>query len=130
MSALSGVRILAVDDDPDSLDMIAFALRGAGAAVTLAVNAHDALGLFLKSPFDILVSDIVMPERDGYWLIKQVRSMPASYGGSTPAVALTAHASEATQEAVLASGYQVRITKPADPTALIAQLRALLDVQH
>ena len=130
MSVLDGVRILAVDDDPDSLDMVAFVLRGAGAVVTLASSADDALALFLRAPFDLLVSDIAMPERDGYWLIHQIRSMPASYGGNTPAAALTAHASEATQEAVLAAGYQIRIAKPADPEALIAQLRKLVDVER
>jgi CheY-like chemotaxis protein len=127
MTALSSVRILAVDDDVDSLEMVAFVLRAQEAVVTLATSADEALEFFLQRPFDLLVSDIAMPGRDGIWLIRQIRSMPASYGGKVPAVALTAHASETTLEAVLSAGYQVRIAKPADPTALVAQLRALVD---
>lgn len=80
----------------------------------------------LSTTFDLLISDIAMPDRDGYWLIKQIRSLTASCGGTLPAVALTAHASKATQEAVLAAGYQLRIAKPADPAALVSNLQTVL----
>ena len=126
MNALAGVRILLVDDDKDSLEMVAFILRAEKAQVTLATSADEAMNVILSTTFDLLISDIAMPDRDGYWLIKQIRSMTASRGGTIPAVALTAHASKATQEAVLAAGYQLRIAKPADPDALLAHLQAVL----
>ena len=124
--ALSGVRILLVDDDKDSLEMVAFVLRSQGAEVTPTTNADDALQVFLGNAFDLLLSDIAMPEHDGLWLIRQIRSMPRSYGGNVVAVAITTHASKATEESVLSAGYQLRIAKPAEPVALVSQLQAVL----
>ena len=126
MNSLAGVRILLLDDDADNLEFVAFMLRSRGAAVTTAESADEAMMLFLRATFDLLVSDIEMPVRDGYWLIDRIRSMPAGSGGMIPAVALTAHASEATREAVLGAGFSLRIAKPADPEFLVAELRALL----
>ena len=126
MSVLSSIRVLLVDDDTDSLEMVAFVLRAQGAAVTTATDAEQALELFLRTAFDLLLSDIAMPGHDGIWLIQQIRSLPPSPRRDIPAVAITAHASAATEETVLSAGYQLRIAKPADPSALVMQLQTVL----
>src|SRR5207248_1550455 len=85
---LGGVRVLVVDDQPDAREVIATILRRAGAEVGTAGSAQEALENFWKTRPDILVSDVAMPDRDGFDLIRTLRELPESEGGKTPAIAL------------------------------------------
>ncbi|MCG6138032.1 MAG: PAS domain S-box protein [Nostoc sp. LLA-1] len=117
---LSSVKILVVDDDADSLNFIAFALKIYGAEVTKVASALEALPIIVKSPPDILVSDIGMPHMDGYEFLRQLRVLPPETGGKVPAIALTAFAGEYDQKQAIASGFQMHIPKPVAPEALAA----------
>ncbi|MEB3150244.1 MAG: ATP-binding protein [Sphaerospermopsis sp.] len=122
---LERVKILIVDDDTDSRELIAFVLTEEGAIVTQAASAFAALEIFSKSMPDILVSDIGMPEMDGYGLIRQIRTLPKDKGGDIPAVALTAYAGEYDEQQALNAGFQKHITKPVDPLELTRILTEL-----
>ncbi|WP_460200067.1 hybrid sensor histidine kinase/response regulator, partial [Scytonema sp. NUACC21] len=119
---LQGIKVLAVDDDADNLELIAFVLEQAGARVISAPSATEALQKLNQSEFDILLADIGMPEIDGYTLLRQVRAMPPEKGGSIKAIALTAYAAESDRQKALAAGFQLHVPKPVDPEALIAAI--------
>jgi signal transduction histidine kinase/ActR/RegA family two-component response regulator len=126
-SRLDGVRVLLVDDDPDSLDLASAILTTAGADVRTCRAASDALEALRVWRPDVLVSDIEMPEEDGYSLIRKVRAMEARSGGATPAVALTAYGRMQDRVQSLAAGYSMHVPKPVDPgelTTIIASLAA------
>ena len=121
--------MLAVDDDPDTLEFLCFVLEREGALVT-CVDRSDAALERLKesSPASrphVLISDLAMPKKDGAWLIKEVRSLPKDKGGEIPALALTAFTSQATAEQLEEAGFQMRLTKPMDPQALVHAVRSL-----
>ncbi|MFL6255458.1 MAG: ATP-binding protein [Pyrinomonadaceae bacterium] len=116
---LVGMRVLAVDDDPDTLEMLWLFLRRAGAEVATAASATAALEALERFRPDVLVADIGMPEVDGYELIRRVRALGAERGGLTPAVALTAYAGEADRARALRSGFQAHLPKPVEPDALV-----------
>ncbi|QIR37434.1 PAS domain-containing protein [Tolypothrix sp. PCC 7910] len=115
---LQGLRVVAVDDDVDSLDLIAFILEQYGIEVTAVSSAREAIKAIAQIQPDLLISDIAMPEIDGYTLIRQVREMEAVKGGKLPAIALTAFAGETNNHKILAAGFQNHITKPVDPDEL------------
>ena len=96
---LHGVAVLIVEDDPDGRDLIAEALMGAGARVERAESAAVAFARFLAEPPHVLVSDIGMPDEDGYSLLRRIRALPPEKGGDVPAVALTAFARPRTRAA-------------------------------
>jgi signal transduction histidine kinase/ActR/RegA family two-component response regulator len=108
---LRGVRVLVVDDDPNTLDMLIEALRASGAEVTGADSARHALARLAESPTDVIVSDIAMPGEDGFSLMRRVRTLPAPLG-STPAVALTALAHSEDGKRAIQAGFQIHMTKP------------------
>jgi PAS domain S-box-containing protein len=117
---LSDVRVLLVDDNLDMLDLTALILEQAGAVVETTLNAATALQQFSAFRPDILISDIAMPEQDGYELLQQLRSRyPDS---QIPAIALTAYASEAYREDSLRVGFVEHLTKPVEPDVLIAAI--------
>ncbi len=119
---LEGIKILVVDDDNDSRDFIVFVLEQEGAIVTPVTSAFEALEVLTKFTPDIMVSDIGMPEMDGYALMRQVKA-------SEPipkAIALTAYAGEYDQQQALAAGFLLHISKPAEPDELIAVVTQLL----
>ncbi len=118
--SLAGIRILVVDDDPDSRDFITFVLEQEGAEITAASSAVEALKALSQCQPDLLVSDIGMPEMDGYMLMQQVRSWSLERGGQIPAIALTAYAGEYDQQQALSAGFQAHVSKPAEPDRLIA----------
>jgi len=125
---LDGLRLLVVDDDEDSRDLIGLMLAGQGATVSSASSAGEALRLVADSPPDVLVSDIGMPDVNGYSLIRRVRTLPGHRGGRTPAVALTAYARAEDGERAFAAGFQAHVTKPVDPdrlTAVVANLAGI-----
>lgn len=117
MQTLSQVDILVVDDDPDTRDLLRFMLEDEGAIVTVAPNAKAAL-LILEERFPtLLVSDVAMPEMDGFELIGRVRELPK--GEALPAIALTAYARDEDRQQALNSGFNDYLTKPIDPLELI-----------
>ena len=118
--ALEGLQILAVDDEVDARELFKFVLGSYGAEVLTVASAREALSTLSENPrrYDVLVCDIGMPEEDGYWLIRQVRSLGAEAGGQIPAVALTGHASQTERQLALGAGFQMHIAKPIEPVQL------------
>ncbi len=117
---LEGIHVLVVDDDTDTRTFLAFLLQGYGAEVTLVASAVDAIVALKHIYPDVLLSDLGMPDVDGYMLIEQVRVLPGFE--HLPAIALTAYAAETTQQQVLAAGFQKHIAKPADPKTLVVAI--------
>jgi PAS domain S-box-containing protein len=127
---LVGMRILLVDDDADTREFVTFLLEEAGAVVTATASAGEALLALTRSRPDVLLSDIGMPDMDGYMLMRQVRALPSHKGGQVPAIALTAYAGEFDQKRALAVGFQQHIPKPVEPEILIRAISALLVKSH
>ncbi len=122
---LADVRVLAVDDDPESLQLARVILAQAGAEVRTSASARDALEALQRDPPDVLVSDIEMPVEDGYALIRQVRALDPAAGGRTPALALTAYGRTNDRRRALAAGYQMYVAKPVDPDELVTVVASL-----
>ncbi|HEX8915370.1 MAG TPA: response regulator, partial [Humisphaera sp.] len=123
---LRGVRVLVVDDDPDARTLVKRALEASDATTTLAGSVDEALSWFDGGrAFDVIVSDIGMPERDGYDLIRSVRGRPGDAGGRTPAVALTAYAAAEDRARAIRAGFDLHVTKPVDPAELWAAVASL-----
>ncbi|OKH48572.1 hypothetical protein NIES2101_22295 [Calothrix sp. HK-06] len=116
---LADVRILLVDDETDTRDLIAFILEQSGAIVTSAANALEALQAFEQTKFDVFLSDIGMPQMDGYTLMRNIRAMASLQGKEVLAIALTAYAGEINQQQALAAGFQRHIAKPVEPEHLV-----------
>ena len=120
---LQGVHILAVDDEPDSLALVKRILESRGAEVETANSVAGARAIVAERTPDILLSDIGMPEEDGYDLIRHVRSLPT--GRSLPAVALTALARSEDRTQCLRAGFQTHVAKPVEPSELVAVIAGL-----
>ena len=123
---LLGVNVLVVDDEVDTRDLIVFILQQCGAAVRAFASASQALEAFAVEKPDILLSDIGMPEMDGYMLIRQIRSLPPEQGGEIRAIALTAYAGEVDQQQILQAGFQKHLTKPIEPGKLAMVIASLV----
>jgi CheY-like chemotaxis protein len=123
--SLAGVRVLAVDDDRESRELVATILRSAGADVQSATSAAEALRVLADTAFDVLVSDIGMPQQDGHSLIQAIRSDEGT-GRRLPAVALTAHARVEDRLAALMAGFDVHVPKPVEPAELTTVIAALV----
>ena len=122
---LDDLRVLVVDDDPDAVEIAAAILARAGAIVRTCGSAGEALAALQEWRPDVLVSDIEMPDEDGYALIRKVRALDAEDGGKTPAVALTAYGRTQDRMLSLTAGYSMHVPKPVDPgelTAIIASV--------
>jgi PAS domain S-box-containing protein len=118
--SLEGLKILLVDDDPITREVLKRLLEsGGGAQVVLAASAREALALLRQEKPHLLISDIGMPQEDGYWLIQQVRALAAEDGGAIPAVALTALARAEDRLRALRAGFQAHTAKPVETTELI-----------
>ncbi|MGH9442727.1 MAG: response regulator [Thermoanaerobaculia bacterium] len=122
---LSGVRALIVDDDHDSREVVAEILGVAGVEVRSASTLREALELLGRERFDVLVSDIAMPEGDGYDLIRKVRALPPEKGGAIPAVALTAYVGREDRLRARREGFQTHVSKPIEPGELLSVLEKL-----
>lgn len=123
--SLKGLRVLLVDDEADTREVIKVALEEWGAEVTAVESAIAAFQTLEDWQPDVLVSDIGMPEEDGYALIRKIRMRDSQAGGKIPAVALTAYASDRDRAFAMAAGFQRHIPKPVEPSKLadaIAQL--------
>ncbi len=117
---LDGLRLLVVDDEEDTRTLLKIVLEKCGASVATASSAREAIATLKETRPDVLISDLGMPEEDGYALIKKVRSLPEEEGGNTPSAALTAYARVEDRMKVLRSGFQIHIPKPVEPAELIA----------
>jgi signal transduction histidine kinase/ActR/RegA family two-component response regulator len=122
---LNGIKILVVDDETDTRELLVFLLEEQGAQVTAATSAHEALLVLTQAKPDVLLSDIGMPDMDGYMLIQQVRTLAPEQGGQIPAIALTAYAGETNQQQVIAAGFQQHISKPIEPEVLVSAIAHL-----
>jgi CheY-like chemotaxis protein len=122
---LSGVRVLVVDDESDTRDLLTALLAQASAEVRVAESAGAALEAFDAWSPDIIVSDIAMPDGDGYDLIRHIRARSVERGGRIPAIALTAYARLEDRLRVLAAGFQIHIAKPVEPAELITVIASL-----
>ena len=118
--ALGDLRVLVVDDHRETLESLAMVLSEAGAAVRTADSVARAFEILRQWLPAVIVSDIGMPEEDGYVLIQKLRALPPPQGGRIPAVALTAYARVEDRLGVLSSGFQAHVPKPIDPAELIA----------
>ncbi|UBF28922.1 response regulator [Kovacikia minuta CCNUW1] len=124
---LHGIQVLVVDDEADTLELMSFALQQFG-ATTIAVNsANKALEELSHAKPDVLISDISMPEQDGYMLIHQVRERETESQAPLPAIALTAHTREEDQKKVLSAGFQAHLAKPIDMNLLAEAIVRLLN---
>jgi signal transduction histidine kinase/CheY-like chemotaxis protein len=123
---LHGIRVLAVDDDSDALTLVAQLLDAAGAEVTTARSAAEALRRLDTSLPDVLVADLGMPHMDGFQLIEQVRRHRNPAVRRLPATALTAYARSEDRVKALRAGFQIHMAKPIDPAELVATIAALV----
>ena len=123
--ALRGVRVLVVDDDIDTRELLILILTPYGAEVRVSASVGEALEIFRSWRPDVLVSDISMPEEDGYALIRHVRALSREEGGQIPAIALTAFAKVADRSRALLHGFQLHVTKPVEAAELVAAVANL-----
>jgi CheY-like chemotaxis protein len=123
--ALEGLRVLLVEDDEDTLQLIKAILERRGADVTAAASADEALASLERAKPDVLLSDIGMPGGNGYELIKKIRALGPEQGGRVPAVALTAYAGPKDRRRALLAGFQVHLAKPIEPDELLAVVASL-----
>jgi PAS domain S-box-containing protein len=123
---LDGLKILVVDDEPDTRAMLKVGLGQCGAEVVAAASAAEALEAIEKSVPDLLISDIGMPDEDGYELIRRVRRLPQDAGARVPAIALTAYARVEDRMQALRAGYQMHVPKPVELAELAAVAASLV----
>ena len=123
-SRFSGLKILVVDDEVDSLDILTMILEQEGAALIPVKSAAAALAAFNQAVPDLIISDIGMPETDGFTLIKKIRELPQ--GKKIPAIALTAYANEIERQLTFDAGFQKHLAKPINIPELIAAISELI----
>jgi signal transduction histidine kinase len=116
---LDGLKVLVVEDEPDTLDLVATILRDQGAAVEAVSTTQDAREALARVRPDLLLSDIGLPGEDGLALIRAIRTLPPEDGGRVPAVALTAYAREQDRALALHAGFQAHLSKPIQPQDLV-----------
>ncbi|MEH2298461.1 MAG: response regulator [Nostoc sp.] len=123
---LAGLRVLVVDDQADTRNFLSFMFEEYGAIATAVASVDEALTVIEQAKADILISDIGMSEQDGYTLIRKLRSLEPEKGGRLPAIALTAYTREEDRLEALRAGFQQHLSKPIDPTKLIAMVANVL----
>jgi len=123
---LDGAKVLIVDDDQDGCTMLARILEERGAHTTCTGSAREALDRLRQERFDILLSDIGMPDVDGYELLKRVRVLDASRPAPIPAIAITAYARAEDRQRSLLAGYNMHLSKPIEAAELVAAMAGLL----
>lgn len=122
------MAVLVVEDELDTLEFLAVLLKVYGAKVEAVNSAKEALSVVSRVQPDVLISDICMPDMDGYELIRQLRELPANCGGQVPAIALTAYAGETDQAQVLSAGFNLYLAKPVEPNQIIDAIAHLIQV--
>ncbi len=123
--SLLGLRILVVDDEADARELVRRVLEECDATVRTAGTFEEAMAVFKTWMPDVLVSDLGMPGNDGYELMRTIRSLSDEQGGKVAAAALTAYARSEDRTCAMLAGYQTHVTKPVDPTELIAVVATL-----
>jgi PAS domain S-box-containing protein len=123
---LTDIQVLVVDDDADTREFVAFLIEQYGATAIAVNSAREALVALTRFKPDLLLSDIGMPEMDGYMLMQQLRSLPPERGGQIPAIALTAYAGEIDYQQAMAAGFQKHIAKPVEPAKLAEAIASLV----
>ncbi len=126
---LRGVQVLVVDDDRDALDMLAVVLSEAGALVRTAQSVAEALALLRWSRPDVLISDLAIPDEDGYSLIRAVRAIERESGHETPAVALSAYVRVQDRARAVAAGFNMFVEKPVDPAELVSVIAGVSETR-
>jgi CheY-like chemotaxis protein len=126
--SLHGIHVLVVEDEPDTCEFLNRLFASYGAAVATARSADEALSYLTTSKPDIVVSDIGLPDVDGYDLMERIRQLPADSGGAVPAIALTAYARTEDRTRAFRSGYQAHLAKPVEPTELVATIASLAEL--
>jgi signal transduction histidine kinase len=122
---LRGIRVLVVDDEADSRELVAMLLRRCGAEALLACSVQEALEHARASSPDVILSDIEMPGEDGYALLQALRLLPPEHGGLAPAAALTAYARPEDRDRALEAGFAAHVPKPIRPPELVAAVAGL-----
>jgi len=125
LGRLDRIRVLLVDDEPNANEAVQILLESCGAEVRSAGSASQALQMLDHWKPDVLISDIAMPEEDGYVLIRRIRQRAVQESGDLPAAALTAYATTEDRVSILAAGFQMHLSKPAEPSELIAVVASL-----
>jgi CheY-like chemotaxis protein len=125
-TSLEGLRILVVDDETDTLDLIGMELAQHGAKITGVASAEEALKKLALDTFDLLISDIGMPKTDGYELIRQIRRQEDGQGRKIPAVALTAYARVQDRMQAIMAGFSTHVAKPVEANELITVVASLV----
>ena len=125
-TVLKNARILAVDDQEDARDLLRLILENAGAEVTTASSAAEVLELLGRASYDALIADLGMPQMDGLELIRRVRQTLPAPANELPAAALTAYARSDDRISAVASGFQMHLAKPVNPTELVAAIGSLI----
>jgi signal transduction histidine kinase len=124
--ALKGLRVLVVDDEPETRALLKFVIEQCAALVTVEPSAADGLRALEQNEFDLLISDVGMPGEDGYSFVRKVRQLPAESTRRIPALALTAYARVEDRTAALRAGFNMHLTKPIDPSELLVVLETLV----
>jgi CheY-like chemotaxis protein len=127
---LYGLKILVVDDDVDTRELIEWVLKRVGAEVTSVGSAREALEVLEREKPHVLVSDIAMPEEDGYTLLKKIRALPPERGGRIPAIALTAHSLVQDRLQSLRAGFQSHVPKPVVPEELVEVVASIIHLRR
>ena len=122
---LQGLKVLVVDDQADARELIQRVLGDCGAIVHVAARAEEAMQMVRARKPDVLVSDIGMPDADGFELLRRIRALDADQGGRVPAIALTAFARSEDRTRALRAGFVVHVSKPVDPAELIATVASV-----
>ena len=125
LPSLEGLKVLVVDDEADTRELIGEVLRECGSEVIVSCSAAEALAALEQHKPDILISDLGMPDEDGYSLIEKIRALPSERGGDIPAAALTAYARAEDRMRVLRSGFQFHLPKPVDSAELVTVVASL-----
>jgi CheY-like chemotaxis protein len=124
--SVESARLLVVDDAPDSREVVAVLLQEAGAIVRVAASADEAIDLYDRETFDIVLSDIAMPDVDGYALLGMLQRRSAALRRPLRAIALTAHGRREDRENTLKAGFAAHLTKPIDPPEVLATIARVL----
>ncbi len=125
LPSLEGLKVLVVDDEADTRELIGEVLKECGSEVIITRSAAEALEALEQHQPDILISDLGMPDEDGYSLIEKIRALPSERGGNIPAAALTAYARAEDRLRVLRSGFQFHLPKPVDSAELVTVVASL-----
>ena len=124
--SLAGLTVLVVDDEHDARELVSVVLRANGAEVTTAATAEQALEALVRIAPVMLISDIGMPDVDGYELLRRVRTSFGAHGAAIPAIALTAYSREQDRRRALEAGFQTHVSKPVEPAELVRAVASLL----